>query len=117
MNNDMFMNGLQGSDSHRPLMVYIRRQRNFERSQEYLRKKQAWIAQEHKDYNKQWGQKRWKDYSASTWNDYGDYGSQSSRVYIALYITLVIRLGIPKEIVHSVFHFESQNISSEQKRG
>ena len=82
VNNDMFMNGSQDSDSHSPLMVYIRsksatRQRNFERSQEYLKKKQAWTAQEYKDYNKQWGQKQWKDYSASTWNDYGDYGSQS----------------------------------------
>ena len=46
VNNDMFMNGSQDSDSHSPLMVYIRsksatRQRNFERSQEYLKKKQA----------------------------------------------------------------------------
>ena len=86
MRNDptkaMFMNGSQDSDSHSPLMVYIRsksatRQRNFQRSQEHLRKKQVWTAQEYKDYNKQWGQKQWKDYSASTWNDYGDYGSQS----------------------------------------
>ena len=48
VNNDMFMNGSQDSDSHSPLMVYIRsksatRQRNSERYQEYLKKKQAWI--------------------------------------------------------------------------
>ena len=47
VNNDMFMNGSQDSDSHSPLMVYIRsksatRQRNSERYQEYLKKKQAW---------------------------------------------------------------------------
>ena len=57
----MFMNGSQDSDSHSPLMVYIRsksatRQRNSERYQEYLKKKQAWTPQEYKDYNKQWGQ-------------------------------------------------------------
>ena len=77
VNNDMFMNGSQDSDSHSPLMVYIRsksatRQRSSERYQEYIKKKQAWTPQEYKDYNKQW-----KDYSNSTWNDYGDYGSQS----------------------------------------
>ena len=83
VNNDMFMNGSQDSDSHSPLMVYIRsksatRQRNSERYQEYLKKKQAWTPQEYKDYNKQWGnQKQWKDYRTSTWNDYGDYGSKS----------------------------------------
>ena len=83
VNNDMFMNGSQDSDSHSPLMVYIRsksatRQRSSERYQEYIKKKQAWTPQEYKDYNKQWGhQKQWKDYSNSTWNDYGDYGSQS----------------------------------------
>ena len=83
VNNDMFMNGSQDSDSHSPLMVYIRsksatRQRNSERYQEYLKKKQAWTPQKYKDYTKQWGhQKQWKDYSTSTWNDYGDYGSQS----------------------------------------
>ena len=71
VNNDMFMNGSQDSDSHSPLMVYIRsksatRQRNPERYQEYLKKKQAWTPQEYKDYNKQWGhQKQWKDYSTS----------------------------------------------------
>ena len=76
----MFMNGSQDSDSHSPLMVYIRsksatRQRNSERYQEHLKKKQAWNLQEYKDYNKQWGhQKQWK---TSTWNDYADYGSQS----------------------------------------
>ena len=42
VNNDMFMNGSQDSDSHSPLMVYIRsrsaaRQRNFERSKEHLK--------------------------------------------------------------------------------
>ena len=83
VNNDMFMNGSQDSDSHSPLMVYKRsksatRQRNSERYQEYIKKKQAWTPQEYKDYNKQWGhQKQWKDYSTSTWNDYVDYGSQS----------------------------------------
>ena len=83
VNNDMFMNGSQDSDSHSPLMVYIRsksatRQRSSERYQEYIKKKQAWTPQEYKDYNKQWGhQKQWKDYNNSTWNDYGDYGSQS----------------------------------------
>ena len=54
VNNDMFMNGSQDSDSHSPLMVYIRsksatRQRNSERYQEYLKKKQAWTPQEYKD--------------------------------------------------------------------
>ena len=42
VNNDMFMNGSQDSDSRSPLMVYIRsksatRQRNSERYQEYLK--------------------------------------------------------------------------------
>ena len=74
VNNDMFMNGSQDSDSHSPLMVYIRsrpaaRQRNFERSKEHLKKKQSWTQQEYKE--------QWKDYGDSTWNDYGDYGSQS----------------------------------------
>ena len=61
VNNDMFMNGSQDSDSHSPLMVYIRsrsaaRQRNFERSKEHQKKKQSWTQQEYKDYNKQcWG--------------------------------------------------------------
>ena len=84
VNNDIFMNGSQGSDSHSPLMVYIRsrsaaRQRSFERSKEYYKKKQFWNSVEYKDYNKQsWGsQQNWKDYGESTWNDYGDYGSQS----------------------------------------
>ena len=83
VNNDMFMNGSQDSDSRSPLMVYIRsksatRQCNFERSKEYLKKKQSWTPHEYKDYNKQWGyQKQWKDYGDSTWNDYADYGSQS----------------------------------------
>ena len=45
VNNEMFMNGSQDSDSHSPLMVYIRsrsatKQRNFERSKEYFKKKQ-----------------------------------------------------------------------------
>ena len=50
-----------------------------ERSKEHLQKKQSWTQQEYKDHNKQyWGnQKHWKDYDDSTWNDYGDYGSQS----------------------------------------
>ena len=83
VNNDMFMNGSQDSDSHSPLMVYIRSKsatskRGAERYQEYIKKKQPWTPQEYKDYNKQWGlQKQWKDYSNSTWNDCGDYGSQS----------------------------------------
>ena len=61
VNNEMFRNGPQDSDSHSPLMVYIRsrsatRQRNFERSKEHLKKKQSWTQQEYKDYNKQrWG--------------------------------------------------------------
>ena len=73
----------QDSDSHSPLMVYIRsksatRQRSSERYQEYIKKKQVWTPQEYKNYNKQWGhQKQWKDYSNSTWDDCGDYGSQS----------------------------------------
>ena len=51
VNHDMFMNGSQDSDSHSPLMVYTRsksatRQRNSERYQEYLKKKQAWTPQE-----------------------------------------------------------------------
>ena len=81
--NDMFMNGPQDSDSHSPLMVYIRsksatNKRSAERYQEYIKKKQPWTPQEYKDYNKQRGrQKQWKDYSNSTWNDYGDYGSHS----------------------------------------
>ena len=81
VNNEMFMNGSQDSDSHRPLMVYIRSmsatsKRSSERYQDYVKKKQSsWTTQ---DYNKQWGhQKQWKDYSTSTWNDYGDHGSQS----------------------------------------
>ena len=46
VNNDMFMNGSQDSDSHSPLMVYIRRksatrQRSSERYQEYIKKNQA----------------------------------------------------------------------------
>ena len=84
VNNEMFMNGSQDSDSHSPLMVYIRSKsatskRSSERYQEYINKKQSsWTPQEYKGYNKQWGhQKQWKDYSTSTWNDYGDYGSQS----------------------------------------
>ena len=86
VNNDMFMNGSQDSDSHSPLMVYIRsksatRQRNSERYQEYIKKKQAWTPQEYKDYNKQWGhQKQWKDYSTSPWNGYVDYGQQPPMV-------------------------------------
>ena len=84
VNNEMFMNGSQDSDSHSPLMVYIRSKsatskRNSERYQDYVKKRQSsWTTQEYKDYNKQWGyQKQWKDYSTSTWNDYGDHGSQS----------------------------------------
>ena len=51
VNNEMFMNGSQDSDSHSPLMVYIRsrsatKQRNFERSKEYFKKKQSWTQQE-----------------------------------------------------------------------
>ena len=47
VNNDMFMNGSQDSDSHSPLVVYIRSksatsQRSSERYQEYIKKKQAW---------------------------------------------------------------------------
>ena len=42
--------------------------------------------------------------------------SQSFRVYIALYITLLIHLAIQKEAVHSVSHFEGQDISSKQKK-
>ena len=58
VNNDMFMNGSQDSDSHSPLMVYIRsksaaRQRNYERTKEYNKKKQSWTPHEYKDYNKQ----------------------------------------------------------------
>ena len=54
VNNDMFMNGSQDSDSHSPLMVYIRsksatRQRSSERYQEYIKKKQSWTLQEYKD--------------------------------------------------------------------
>ena len=82
VNNEMFMNGSQDSDSHSPLMVYIRsrsatKQRNFERSKEYLKKKQPWTQQEYMEYNKQqWGNpKQWK------WHDYGDYGSQSDSSY------------------------------------
>ena len=65
VSNEMFMNGSQDSDSHSPLMIYIRsrsatKQRNFE----------------------QWGNhKQWKDYGDSTWHDYGDYGSQSDSSY------------------------------------
>ena len=88
VNNEMFMNGSQDSDSHSPLMVYIRsrsatKQRNFERSKEYFKKKQPWTQQEYKKYNRQqWGnQKQWKDCSDSTWHDYGDYGSQSDSSY------------------------------------
>ena len=84
----MFMNGPQDSDSHSPMMVYIRsrsatKQRNFERSKEYFKKKQPWTQQEYKEYNKQqWGnQKQWKDYGDSTWHDYGEYGSQSDSSY------------------------------------
>ena len=84
LNNDMFMNGSQDSDSHSPLMVYIRsrsaaRQRNFERFKEHLKKKQPWTQQDDKEYNKQyWGNpKQSKDDGDSTWNDYGDYVSQS----------------------------------------
>ena len=49
VNNDMFMSGSQDSDSHSPLMVYIRsrsaaRQRNFERSKEHLKKKQSGLS-------------------------------------------------------------------------
>ena len=69
VNNEVFMNGSQDSDSHSPLMVYIRsrsaaRQRNFERSKEHLKKKQSWTQQEYKEYSKQyWGNpKQWKDY-------------------------------------------------------
>ena len=73
VNNDMFMNGSQDSDSHSPLMVYIRSRSAA------LKKKQSWTQQEYKEYNKQYwsNQKQWKDYGDSTWNDYGDYGSQS----------------------------------------
>ena len=78
VNNEMFMNGSQDSDSHSPLMVYIRSKsatskRSSERYQEYIKKKQSsWTPQEYKDYSKQRGhQKQWKDYSTSTWNDYG----------------------------------------------
>ena len=73
VNNGMFMNGSQDSDSHSPLMDNIRsrsaaRQRNFERSKEHLKKKQSWTQQEYKEYNKQyWGNpKQWKDYGDST---------------------------------------------------
>ena len=43
VNNDMFINDLQDSDSYSLLMIYIRsrsaaRQRNFERSKEHLKK-------------------------------------------------------------------------------
>ena len=88
VNNEMFMNGSQDSDSHSPLMVYIRsrsatKQRNFERSKEYFKKKRPWTQQGYKEYNKQqWGnQKQWKDYGDSTWHDYGDYVSQSDSSY------------------------------------
>ena len=81
-NDEMFMNGSRNSDSHSPLMVYIRSKsatskRSSERYQDYVKMRQSsWTTQEHKDYNKQWGyQKQWKDYSTSTWNDYGDHGS------------------------------------------
>ena len=69
VNNEMFMNGSQDSDSHSPLMVYIRSRsatskRSSERCQDYVKKRQSWTTQEYKDYNKQWGyQKQWKDYS------------------------------------------------------
>ena len=61
VNNEMFMNGSQDSDSHSPLVVYIRSKsatskRSSERYQEYIKKKQSsWTPQEYKDYNKQWG--------------------------------------------------------------
>ena len=78
------MNGSQDSDSHSSLMIYIRSKsatskRSSERYQDYIKKKQSsWTPQEYKDYNKQWGhEKQWKDYSATTWNGSGDYGSQS----------------------------------------
>ena len=83
VNNEMFMNGSQDSGSHSPLMVYLRSKsatskRSSERYQDYVKKRQSGTTQEYKDYNKQWGyQKQWKDYSSSTWNDYGDHGSQS----------------------------------------
>ena len=69
VNNEMFMNGSQDSDSHSPLMVYIRSRsatskRSSQRYQDYVKKRQSWTTQEYKDYNKQWGyQKQWKDYS------------------------------------------------------
>ena len=73
VDNEMFMNGSQGSDSHSPLMVYIRsrsaaKQRNYERSKEHFKKKQSWTEQEYKEYNKQqWGnQKQWKGYVDGT---------------------------------------------------
>ena len=61
VNNDMFMHGSQDSDSHSPLMVYIRsrsaaRQRNFERSKEHLKKKQSWTQQDYKEHNRQYWQ-------------------------------------------------------------
>ena len=73
VNNEMFMNGSQDSDSYSPLMVYMRSKsatskRSSERYQDYVKKRQSWTTQEYKDYNKQWGyQKQW----------YGDHGSQS----------------------------------------
>ena len=53
VNNEMFMNGSQDSDSHSPLMVYIRSKsatskRSSERHQEYIKKKQSsWTPQEY----------------------------------------------------------------------
>ena len=45
VNNEMFMNGLQDSDSHSPLMVYIRSKsatkRSSERYQHHVKKKQS----------------------------------------------------------------------------
>ena len=80
VSNEMFMNGSQDSDSHSPLMVYIRSKsatskRSSERYQDYIKKK------------------------------------QSSWVHHPL-----IHLGIQKEAVHSVSHFEGQDISSKQKK-
>ena len=70
------MNCLQDSGSHSP--ADATKQRNFEQSKEYFKKKQSWTQEYKEDNKKQWGyQKQWKDCDKSTWDDYGDYGSQS----------------------------------------
>ena len=88
INNEMFVLGPCDSDSHTPLMVYVRsraanRERNLQRTREFLQNKKKETKKENKNETawKPWDQsynQGWKQYGYGTWKDYsGDYRSQS----------------------------------------